>query len=923
MDRTNDNVDPFSDSSYPHETQEKAGNHPEFFQKMKQLEISEAQALKSSADSGTANTSYPRTPLRTEFRHDQIDSRKEDMSTAQNQQHPADGGYRQGPPSAATHSAHGSKTSLTASISPTSPQKSSIESGTFAGLERISSKSSAVNDEALRIFADSVQHYFKLFRLAAETTMPLSATPSESLTRAASWWFLRGRTAIEQYVRRRATQPNIESMKEMGHIDLAKCVWILEEVLMQRAEIESQAPEELAALEVTARQAGHTDLARILERYQQLYSHLRKLTASMRKNNCMPPDAENAVLIQGLDPSIWVPYPWRTPELQNLLSNHDPATVLSPEGRDVIPLADTMPLGDSASAFVYSRQHVSVYLLKEGHDAHKHRIPCLLTIQRPHDEHAIAAMITSQDGVVAVYIQHRREFTPSWQDVKWKVDKAIFDVRLSQGIVARVVFPPGDLPQIWNLWEYTSKVQKMFRPQEDEALLLETTLKSAQYLPTEGQGKVFPTQAVPNCRARIFEQMSTEKLPSGQRLRYRGLRIALITPRETKMISGLAHALPASRPMVLEHLRPERGPCLQISFDDGPPAKLALSFATNQDRSAFHNCLVGGQRQVFDSTLATIPTSRILFVGTADPDAVTSRSVLDDLSWRGTTVVRHRGGAELRPNGPETPEHLRIICETSDNQRLIDRLMLTPGSGEVRFRLGSNPTIPDIALLRGPQTDLAVAVNESRTPAPIRQGFHQLLTLASRLPTIRTYSFPNPQEMHTFLSALTSHDILYDGVASTFSISHRRSMVPVTKKREAVHPRILVLGKSGVVQVVVFFEDFAMGECMRFGVRATDVLELSGKGGRCGVKFVDAKFALPKGGKKDREREREMARSRDGEGVSGSGRNTPAPTNGEEDRFVCLDAEEYATEHDDIVVVFDGESGMNPFSIICVFRGWC
>ena len=78
---------------------------------------------------------------------------------------------------------------------------------------------------------------------------------------------------------------------------------------------------------------------------------------------------------------------------------------------------------------------------------------------------------------------------------------------------------------------------------------------------------------------------------------------------------------------------------------------------------------------------------------------------------------------------------------------------------------------------------------------------------------------------------------------------------------------------------MAFLEDFALGRAMIFELKSTDTYEAFARSGMFNVRFVDAKFALPK---------REEALDWE---------------------FVSLDLVEYPGEHDDIVIGFDAEDG--------------
>ena len=105
-------------------------------------------------------------------------------------------------------------------------------------------------------------------------------------------------------------------------------------------------------------------------------------------------------------------------------------------------------------------------------------------------------------------------------------------------------------------------------------------------------------------------------------------------------------------------------------------------------------------------------------------------------------------------------------------------------------------------------------------------------------------------------------------------------VVPIYKKLEAHLARVQVIRDGTIVQLLIFLEDFSLGRCMNFVLRGTDVFESSSRSGKYYIRFVDAKFAMPKSSKE----------------VDWD--------------FLCLDAPEYPAEHDDIVVGFDTESGL-------------
>ncbi|ELR05001.1 hypothetical protein VC83_05112 [Pseudogymnoascus destructans] len=745
---------------------------------------------------------------------------------------------------------------------------------------------SVVNNESLDEFAGRVGYLYKLFELSAESKESLSASSFENLLRAASWWFLRGRSTIEQVAKRRApNSERVDILQQQGNADLAKCQWILSEILAHRPEIGDRSSDEITALERTALASGQDDVARLLERYQALFSNLRKLTGSMKKNNIMPPHSNDAILTQGLNTAIWVDYPWQDPSIQTLFSGIPLSSILSPKGPDSISSTEALPLGDTENMFTYSRIQVGVCLTRDGHEPIRQPLPCILSVQRERNDKLITAVISSQDGVISIAIQPRNGSSPTWQDVAWDTKRDLIDVKLGKLFRARVLFAPWDFPTLWNMYEYTSKVQTSFLAHSDEVFVMETTVRSAHYATKEPSDQIFPKDAALHCKVRVFEKVVVEKSINGPHTRHRGVRLAVATGPNTKSLCGITHDLPTQRPIRYEHTRVDYGASLYLYFGDGPAATIGLTFETNQDRFAFHNTIIGGQRPN-ESTAAVLPLKGFSLTRSAESQSTAvPRMVLDSFEWSALHVIIHNKGSDFNSTAVQSAGHLRIIAESQNKDRITDRLVLAPG--ELKIRISTKGLHPRLTILRSEQHDLIISCTESQTPAEVRQRLAQLLVLVAKVPTARHYSFATHDDMHEFQRAITGFSVLFSGTAATFAISRRRMVVPIHKKWETQAACVQLLESDGVVQLVAFFEGFSHGESMNFVLKPTDSFESFNKGGNYGVKLADAKFVLP---------------VQDEAGM------------GAENGFVCLDQLEYPVEHDDIIVTFDVEDERDRFA---------
>jgi len=183
---------------------------------------------------------------------------------------------------------------------------------------------------------------------------------------------------------------------------------------------------------------------------------------------------------------------------------------------------------------------------------------------------------------------------------------------------------------------------------------------------------------------------------------------------------------------------------------------------------------------------------------------------------------------------------------------------------------------------------MTIAVSEAKCPKEVPGELTELLRCISKSVTSRKYYFSNTADLHTFQAAVTGFTVLFDGLVASFTISRRRTVVPLYKKWEASQARLQILRRDKVVELAAFFEDFSHCDCLNFILKATDSFESYNKSGNFCIRLADAKFALPKGGDES----------------SGTKSN----------RFVCLDMPAFPEEHDDITITFDSESDRDKFA---------
>lgn len=772
-------------------------------------------------------------------------------------------------------------------VAPGTHLTQSNEVGRSLSGARMQAAAVAIGVEALNDFSDRLQHLYKLFNLSAESVLPISGVSFEYWVRAASWWFLKGRASIENAIRVRPSslegQRTYDVLRQQGHADVAKALWIMRDIITQHAELKMHETDDLADLVTASRNAGDEYLADMLERCQAITINLRMLSMSMQRNNCLPPPAEDAPLPQGLDTSIWIKYPSFPPDVITLLSGGSDRALNDRSISCRAKISDAMPLGDTRKSFEYARFFVDVFVIEAGRDSQKYRWPSIMFISRAQSDQNLSITVSSQNGHVGLGVKSGREDGLTWNDVNWQSRMHAIEIKLPRGFVARVQCSPYDFKTLWNMYDYTEKVHASLRPRKDEQVVLETTLKTFQYFDRDPQSRAFPKEPIAGCHVRILEKSLTEAAGTGTRRKHRGFRIAVVTSTKTKNLSGITHDVSPKRVLQYGFMRGEEGaPALLLKVDDGTrKPTMVFTFDNVPDRSLFFSCITGGVRNE-ETVLAYVPVKDFSITYSSGSDSSATQEVLRDLKWQGVQIINKNpmDSSNLDTSPALLCDNMRIILE-SKSGRVIDRINVGPG--EMRIRLNPQLSENEILTLRQPQEDLSISISESQVSKDMLGEVRAVLEKILTSKTIRTYNFGEIDDLHIFQAAMTGFSVLFDGIVETFSISRRRSVVPIHKKWEASLARLQVLQHDKVVQLAAFFDNFSHGKCMSFAIKMTDVFESFSRSGKFYLRIVDAKFALPKG----------------------------ADDNYNEDdkAFVCLDTPDYPGECDDITITFDCEAG--------------
>ncbi|KAK5724166.1 hypothetical protein LTR17_013547 [Elasticomyces elasticus] len=744
---------------------------------------------------------------------------------------------------------------------------------------------------ALADFAGRVSHMKGVFQLTAEKERSAQQSSPEAWLRAALWWYVRGKAELEVTLQHRAKalSPQRELLMQ-AHVDIAKAWWIVSEQLEPHHTLDSP---HIARSPISP-------IEQLPQAVAFVRSHLKSLTASMQRSQLMPPHQS---LIQGQDTNIWLEYPRFTSDAIAVLSGAASRSILADKSaQSMLPL-DALVLGDTRDTFCYGRFPVEVSVNTDEADTDRVVFSCMLSMLRSKRGFLPSIVVASQTELVSLHVGPRRgdERGLSWNDVSWKPSSQAIALHLSRGFDLTVRMQERDFRSLSNLFEHSRQVEHTLSPEADETLVHEARLAELQYADSSN-AHGFPADKLRSCTATVFERHAEHRDGSGMRKMHRGFRLLLATDPAHKSLSSVSHELCQTSPLLFEFITDAAagGTTAMIVRirEESRQCRILLVFPDTASRQSLYDVLNGLDVGPDESIISKMSLTGVSIQSAAHSDASspTNRSAMQSLQWQKLGVTNHRSDDhDSRLTSTVQSESLRIVARHAAGC-LTDRLNL--GKGELLFRLpcAATPT-PAIELLREPQNDLGMSIDTRQCQQHVVDGMCEMYQLAQNETTIRTFTFPTSGDLHAFQASITRYEVTYDGVASTFGISHRMNMVPIYQKKQASNVRLQVVQHANITQVLAFMEDFTLADAMCFQIRSTDTFERikgDSKSKKWALKFVDAKFKLP---------QKPQDKSSDID-----------PSERTRRRFVNLEGLDYAEEHDDITVGFDTEEARDKFA---------
>ncbi|KAL3490611.1 hypothetical protein BJX62DRAFT_237896 [Aspergillus germanicus] len=705
-----------------------------------------------------------------------------------------------------------------------------------------------------------------LFDQYAHTARPAEEVPLQDWLRAAIWWAVEGKAALEaqQHVTktegdRHEDQKSIRIEVLEGLLNLAKAWWICHHIV---------AHDTFTIRMAACRMKGTPDSA-LFDQYRAVLLYLRGYQRRMATVLCTETDVFATV---DVDRRLWIAYPTLGVYNGGMLDNSQRQAWEYP----------CMAFGDTGDLFCYSSVVVEATLI---HPADL-TLPAstfegIFSIMRGSESWQTIGVLASQVQMIHITIQSERAHGLVWKDIEWDVSRHSMVVRLHHSeMFLRIKLSEDSFASIWRLAHDIVAAEADLVAGEDERLLFDDTVKSCHYV-NHDTPVGFPAKPVAHCRVRLLKKLSTVTYRTGKRKKvHGGLRIIVATPPQTKTQRRVTHDLPNTCPLAYSLLNGEDGsPGFLLHLDEA--CSLFIYLEDPEARTLLHSLL-----------LDCVPLR-----GETDPKTFLISSYAIDMQGHGseTQATKHLDSGESQAliieedserEGRGThygktilSEHLRVIIQNEWGS-ITDRLNIGPGQLTIALPIYDNKTIH---LHRLPQEDLSMTVAHDLVSKEHLAKIGSLLQSIQTKPSIRIVKFKTQADLHNFQEAVTGFRILYDGLATRFLITRRRKLLPLIKQWDTNLARVQLIQQGGRFQIIAFFHQFRHWKSLNFEITALDETEKMEQKGERGVRIRDAKYALPLN-------------------ESGSGE-------GELPSSLCLDELEFPTEHSDVAIMFGDVTG--------------
>jgi hypothetical protein len=527
---------------------------------------------------------------------------------------------------------------------------------------------------AFKDFGSRIEHMQGVFELMAQLNgQKFDHSPLVWL-RVATWWFLKGRGAMEAAIRSRpkTAEPQAERLIQ-AHVDLAKVWWILTQVVQNHPNLKRYGDHRIEMQAREARMAGDVASAEVYEAHDTLLASLKMLLGSMKRHQSMPP---TQALIQGQQQDIWEKYPKFAPDAAVVLAGIVSKTFSSSGELQPINPALYMPLSDTTADFCYFRMFSKLSLATDDPNTDREPFPALVSVLRSREDFRLKLAICSQNSLVNIVVGlPSSEGGPLWKDVQWRSKSNGFSVQLRHGFVLSVDLADVDFRSLWSIVDHTNRVEDSLREKSNEQLCCKITLREAAYKDPLNPA-AFPAERVRGSKLYLFEKIDLSSEGTGKRKLHRGYRMVLATHPKNRTVNYICHEMGTKQePTNFSYAtEPDQSPAMVLRFREETSDKrikvcsMHLVFNEGKERNHIFGILtsmnIGRDEMIFAQV--PIKAFNIESADAAESFSQSGSNVLKRLQWlEAKTYNQNPEAAGLEAAPTVMSESLRIICRHS------------------------------------------------------------------------------------------------------------------------------------------------------------------------------------------------------------------------------------------------------------------
>ena len=526
--------------------------------------------------------------------------------------------------------------------------------------------------EAIDDFDTRVSRFEEIFNLGVSVHQDVMHIPFWRWLHAATWWFLKGRGALEVEIRRhmrtqpQPTEPNlvpgeISTGMKQAFVDLAKAWWIVKAITPKHPEIRRYGHTSVKSMVAILRNFGNKDLADQAQHHVDLVANIKALAMSMKRNSRLPPPE---LEIQRLDVKVlYDEVPVRSDVQHVLFYNLNAHSKIH---------GLLMPLGDTSKFFTFTRMFGDLSIVSRDQSLKPPSIPCILSLVRFKDSLDLAASMSSQDGRVNMMIQSNGRNTPSvnWHDIRWDRDASHISFSISSDIDLVLQLSLEDFKALWAICDYISKVRKDFAGRRGEELVFETVLDKFQCVNFTKEASSFPQEAISLCRVRLFTAAGSGTEGGG--MESSGFRLISHTPPGLKILSSISQRYGSDAPTIFgfgpRHEQP------RLSIREAGSSTLVLTFIEWDQLDSFYGTITKRMPTEFERKSPPIALNEA-DISTFDENARLSRQHLPDHRWTQLRVICLKPSVATTLSPTQRWQGLRLVMH-SETGTMTDQFLV-------------------------------------------------------------------------------------------------------------------------------------------------------------------------------------------------------------------------------------------------------